>query len=397
MKYSESISMAFSNIFSSKMRTFLTMIGIIIGIVSVIVIVGLGSAMEDYIEQSFESMGADTLTVAIFGRGNTSKTVSDEDMYAIVADNSEYLHELSPNISCSSTLKIGNEIVSSTITGVSEQYFSIKDYTMSSGRNLTFADMEYRSNVAVIGEYINQTYFGGSGVGQTIKIDGNAFSVIGIKTADTTTPTEGSADDTIFIPYTTASRMAQTPMSSYIVSIQNEEKINESEVVIEDALYEIFSDDSSYSIINMSAMIDEMQSMVGVLIFVLTAIAGISLLVGGIGIMNIMLVSVTERTKEIGIRKSLGAKEKYIMRQFIIEASTTSALGGIIGIVVGVGLCTVATTIVERFMGEGISVAPSLDAMLISFLISSGIGILFGYIPAKKASLLNPIDALKYD
>jgi len=397
MKYSESITMAISNILASKMRTFLTMIGIIIGIVSVIVIVGLGSALEEYIEKSFESMGADTLTVNVFGRGDTSKSVSDEDIYAIVSGNTEYLDEMSPNVSCDSTLKIGNEILSSTITGVSEDYFSIKDFTLSSGRPLTFGDMDYRSNVAIIGEYINQTYFGGAGVGQTIKIGGNDFEVVGVKTSDVANPEEGGADDAVFIPYSTASRMASTPMSSYIVSLKDEEKIDESQVIIEDALFEIFEDDSSYRITNMSAMVDEMQDMVGILVIVLTGVAGISLLVGGIGIMNIMLVSVTERTKEIGIRKSLGAKERYIMRQFIIEASTTSALGGVIGILAGVGLCAAATTIVEQFMGEGISVAPSMEAIVISFLISTGIGVLFGYLPAKKASLLNPIDALKHD
>lgn len=398
MSIIETFTLAVGNIWSGKMRSFLTMIGIIIGIVAVIIIVGLGNAMSSYIEKTFESMGASNLTVVISGRGDTSNTFSDDDMYAIVDANPEYLDMVSLTVSVTGVAKIGTEELSSSITGVSEEYMDIQSYTIAEGRNLFFADMEYRSKVIVIGEYINSTYFGGDSIGETININGTPYEIIGVLEAEETTSSEGGTDDCIYMPYTTATRMTMMPMTAYTVTLVDENLIDESEAIIEAALLEFYSnDDDAFTIVNMSDMIEEMQSMVNILVYILTAIAGISLLVGGIGIMNIMLVSVTERTKEIGIRKSLGAKEKYIMRQFVMEAGITSALGGVLGIILGVSLCSVATTLASSLMGDGITVTPTFNAVVLAFSISAGIGLLFGYLPAKKAAALNPIDALKYE
>ena len=175
----------------------------------------------------------------------------------------------------------------------------------------------------------------------------------------------------------------------------DEEHMEESKAVLEQALTGFFGSDDYYSIITMSELVDAMTGMINILVGVLTGIAAISLVVGGIGIMNIMLVSVTERTREIGVRKSLGAKERAILEQFVIEAAVTSALGGVIGIALGYLLSSAATAVVARLMGEALAVAPTLFAVLMAFGISAGIGVLFGYLPAKKAAGLNPIDALR--
>ncbi len=179
--------------------------------------------------------------------------------------------------------------------------------------------------------------------------------------------------------------------------MKDENYIDESVAALEAALYAVFASDDYYTVTSMSEMLETMTSMINLLVGVLAGIAAISLVVGGIGIMNIMLVSVTERTREIGIRKSLGAKERYIMQQFVIEAAATSALGGIIGILLGDGLSILATQVVERLMEESLTISPTLAAVALAFGISVGIGIFFGYLPAKKAAQLNPIDALHYD
>lgn len=399
MKFTEAITMSIKNIVASKVRTFLTMLGIIIGIVAVIVIVGLGDGLEGYIEDAFDSMGASNLTVMIMGRGMTSTSVSADDMYEIVDANPDLLEYMSPTISWSATTKIGSESFSTTgVTGVSEDYFEIQGYGISEGRGIVYGDIQERNKVCVIGEYLNDTYYSGAALGQTVKLNGYAFTIVGIMTQNESSMDEGGTDDAIYIPYTTASRLATSMSSTYTISLVDEDLIAESEAVIEEALLEIYSnDDSSYTIINLSSLIEEMQSMISMLVFILAGIAAISLLVGGVGIMNIMLVSVSERTREIGIRKSLGAKERYIMNQFIIEAAVTSALGGILGIILGSACCSIASAVIETYMGSGMTVSPSVDAMAIAFGISTGIGILFGYLPAKKAAVLNPIDALRYD
>ena len=210
---------------------------------------------------------------------------------------------------------------------------------------------------------------------------------------------EGGTDDCVYVPYSTAARLSFTgTISSYTVTVTDEEYAALGKEAIETALYKIFQDEDAYTVVSMAEMLDTMTSMVNMVIAILAAIAGISLLVGGIGIMNIMLVSVTERTREIGIRKALGAREGAIMRQFVIEAATTSALGGVLGIILGFGLSAVATTVIAGLLPDTpIAVSPSAGAVLIAFGVSAGIGIAFGYLPAKKAAVLNPIDALRYD
>ena len=396
MKLTESLALALKNIVSSKVRTLLTMLGIIIGVAAVIVIVGLGNGLEQYVTDSFSDLGTNTLTVTVMSRGST-RSLDADDMYELVEENSQYLDLCSPTVPMMGYVKIGSETVDSTTSqGVSEDYFAIAGLEVSSGRGLQYSDMATRSKVCVIGAYLNQAYFGGNAVGQTLRVGGQSLTVVGVLAQQGDTLEEGGSDDCLYLPYTTAERISGEA-SSYTITMRNEDYVNESVAALEAALYGVFESDSYYTVTSMAEMLDTMTSMINILVGVLAGIAAISLVVGGIGIMNIMLVSVTERTREIGIRKSLGAKERYIMQQFVIEAAATSALGGIIGILFGDGLSAVATTVIARISEESITVAPTLGAVALAFGISVGIGILFGYLPAKKAARLNPIDALHYD
>ena len=399
MSLAETFQLAVQNILSSKMRTFLTMLGIIIGVCAVIVIVGLGNGMQGYIEDSFADMGTDSLTVSIMGRGS-SRSVSEEEMYQLVADNSDTFSRISPTVAMTGSVKIGSSTLSATaVTGVSEDYFSMKGYEITQGRGLQYTDMTGRKKVCVVGQYLNQYYYGGAAVGQTLKVGGTTFTIVGVMAMKGTGLEEGGTDDCVFVPYSTAARLSFTgTVNSYTLTVLDTDRIDEAKTTLENALYAIFEDDDAYTVGSMSEMVDEMNSMVNMIICILAGIAAISLVVGGIGIMNIMLVSVTERTREIGIRKALGARESAIMRQFVIEAAPTSALGGVLGIILGFGLSAVATTVIASVMPDTpITVSPSVAAVLIAFGVSAGIGIAFGYLPAKKAAGLNPIDALRYD
>ena len=395
MNILESLSLAVKNIVSSKTRTLLTMLGIIIGVAAVIVIVGLGNGLEGYVSDSFSSMGTNTLTVMVLSRGST-RTMEVEDVYGIVAENSQYLDLCSPTASLSGSVKVGADTTSSSVTGVSEDYFSIQGYEVSRGRGLQYSDIATRTKVCVVGAYLDQAYFGGNAVGQTLRVGGQSLTIVGVLEQQADELEEGGADDCLFLPYSTASRISGR-VSSYVVTVPDEDFLSESKAALEDALYEFFESDDFYTVTSMSEMLETMTSMINLLVLVMAGIAAISLVVGGIGIMNIMLVSVTERTREIGIRKSLGAKERYIMQQFVIEAACTSALGGIIGILIGYGLSAAATRVVTSLMEATLTVSPSAGAVALAFGISVGIGILFGYLPAKKAAALNPIDALHYD
>ena len=395
MNILESLSLAVKNIVSSKTRTLLTMLGIIIGVAAVIVIVGLGNGLEGYVSDSFSSMGTNTLTVMVLSRGST-RTMEVEDVYGIVAENSQYLDLCSPTASLSGSVKVGADTTSSSVIGVSEDYFSIQGYEVSRGRGLQYSDIATRTKVCVVGAYLDQAYFGGNAVGQTLRVGGQSLTIVGVLEQQADELEEGGADDCLFLPYSTASRISGR-VSSYVVTVPDEDLLSESKAALEDALYEFFESDDFYTVTSMSEMLETMTRMINLLVLVLAGIAAISLVVGGIGIMNIMLVSVTERTREIGIRKSLGAKERYIMQQFVIEAACTSALGGIIGILIGYGLSAAATRVVTSLMEATLTVSPIAGAVALAFGISVGIGILFGYLPAKKAAALNPIDALHYD
>ena len=396
----ETVRQAFQNIWSNKFRTFLTMLGIIIGVMAVIVIVGLGNGMTQSIKDSFSDMGTDLLSVQVMGYG--ARSVSVDSVYDIVESHPDIFESVSPTGSVSGTVKVGTDSYSNTtVKGVSEVYFEMLSYTIDEGRLLNYVDLENNKKVCVVGAYLNRVAYGGNALGQTIKIGTAKYTIVGVLEAKVTDleDQEGSNDDMIFVPYTTAMRANHSStVSSYSVAIADENKLSEGKTIFENALQELLHSDSGYMVTSLSEMLDTMTSMVNMVVTILTAIAAISLLVGGIGIMNIMMVSVTERTREIGIRKALGAQESTILGLFVTEAAATSALGGVLGIGLGYLFSAVANHILPMVLTDmTLTVSPSLGSVVVAFSISVGIGVLFGYLPARRAARLNPIEALRYD
>lgn len=373
------------------------MLGIIIGVAAVTVIVGMGNGMKNYIAESFESMGTNLITAKITGRGS-DRSVSADDMYALAEDYPSIISYVSPIVSVSATVRANGETSSTTsVTGVSEDYYAIKRYSTAQGRFLQYVDILRLQKVCVVGNYLSVTYYGGNAIGKVLKIDGDAYTIVGVLSEEADNE-ESSTDDAVYIPYTNAAKLSWArEISSYSFSAASEDSIDAAEALIKNDLYRVYESDDYYTVTSMTEMLSSMTNMLNIVVLVLGAIAAISLVVGGIGIMNIMLVSVTERTREIGIRKSLGAKKKDILQQFVIEAATVSALGGILGIVFGYVVSSLASTVITKAMSASITVAPSGTAVFGAFSVSVAIGIVFGYLPARKAARLNPIDALRYE
>lgn len=396
----ETFRQALQNVWSNKLRTFLTMLGIIIGVMAVIVIVGLGNGMMDKMKESFAELGTNTITVSVWSQG--ARSVSVDEMYKIVDKHPDLLENTSPQIDFNGTVRVGTKDYRQTnVMGVNEEYSQFKSYTIAQGRGLQYMDIKDNKQVCVIGAYLNRVAYGGNAVGQTLKIGANKFRIVGVLDAKVSdlNGQMGSGDDVVLLPYSTVLRLSQqSTVSQYLVIMKDENQAAQCKAVLDNALMDIFKSDDSFYVYSMIEWLEQQKALINMVVIILTAIASISLLVGGIGIMNIMLVSVTERTREIGIRKAMGAKERVILAQFVTEAATTSALGGVLGIVLGYMISGVANQVLPMFLdGESIAVAPSVDAALVAFAISVGIGILFGYLPARRAARLNPIEALRYD
>ncbi len=386
--------MAIKSLSTSKMRAFLTMLGIIIGVAAVIVIMSMGNGMQVYINDMFAELGTTTINVSITGRGST-RTVDVDDMYEFYEENAESFECMSPLVSASGQVRTSadDKTYYPTINGVGEEYLDVKKQKIEKGRMIAYADILNNKKVCVAGAFYDYL-FDGNAVGNHIKINGDKYMIVGIvEETDDKTDDTGS-DNFVYVPYSTASRFLSrsATINSYVFLAQTEETVDFCVTLIENRLYKTFQNEDLYLVINNSAIIDIMSDMIGIVITVLSAIAAISLVVGGIGIMNIMLVSVTERTREIGIRKALGAKGRHIRLQFVIEAGTTSAFGGIIGIILGVSLARM----VSQFI-EGFTAVPTLFAVMVAFGVSVAIGVIFGYLPANKAAKLNPIEALRHD
>ena len=398
----ETFREAFKNIWGNKFRTFLTMLGIIIGVMAVMVIVGLGNGMTTSIQDEFADMGTNTLSVTVMGYG--ARSVKINDFYDIVEAHPDIFSAVSPTSSLNGTVKVGTETdsySSTSVKGVSEAYLDMAGYKVTLGRPLNYVDMQANKKVCLVGDYISRVGYGGNAIGQSIKIGSEWYTIVGVLEAkiDDISDQKGSSDDCIFVPYTTAMRASKTSTAnSYAVYVPNDDNLSQGKAIIENGLKNLLHSDNGYMVISLSEMLDMMTSMVNMVVTVLTAIAAISLLVGGIGIMNIMMVSVTERTREIGIRKALGAKERTILALFVVEAGVTSALGGVIGIGLGYIVSAIATKVLAVLITDmTLTVVPTMNSIAVAFGISVGIGVLFGYLPAKRAARLNPIEALRYD
>ena len=409
MNFGQSFRLALKSLMTSKMRALLTMLGIIIGVGAVIVITSLGNGMQNMMNEQFEKLGANLVQVQLFMYGGDSRSVDPDDMYELVDKYPQYISGVTPYVSAQLAVRQGSEDFERTsIYGVGETFLNERGATMSGqnlgkGRFISYIDAARYQNVCVIGAYLEEEAFQGDALGKQLSIGGEHFTVIGVleKNSDMS---EGSGDDIIYLPYTTALRLSgSADASMYMFTSTSKDTAATAKGIIENRLYKTFQSSDYYCVMTSAEMMDAMNAMMGTMMAVLVAIAAISLLVGGIGIMNIMLVSVTERTREIGIRKSLGAKRKDIRGQFIIEAGTTSAIGGVLGILVGIGLASLAGSLIGGMMtssmggGSTFSAVPNLSSVAVAFGVSVGIGILFGYLPAKKAAALNPIDALRYE
>ncbi len=389
MNVKQSFKLAIKSLMVSKVRALLTMLGIIIGVAAVIIIVSMGNGMTDTMMDVFEGLGTNLIMVNVSTRGNR---VADVDaMYEIANAHPDIIRAITPAVQGNGTLKNGSDNVSSSVMGISEDYLLIKSADMKEGRFLSYIDVERRSKVCAIGTYVSEEIFDNDPIGKTLRLNGENFIVVGV-VDELANSADNSDDDMVYIPYTIASTMTNTGIpSAYQFSATSEDASAQVRLVLEDALFEIYENDDSYFVMSMAETLSEITALTDTFVTVLTGIAAISLLVGGIGIMNIMLVSVTERTKEIGVRKSLGARQRDIMGQFVIEAATTSAIGGIIGI----GLGTVCANFLTGLYD--INSGVTLEAIAVSFGVSVAIGIIFGYLPANKAAKLNPIDALRFE
>ncbi len=388
----QSFKLAIKSIWGNKMRSFLTMLGIIIGVAAVIILVSLVNGYMGSVVESFASMGVNQINVNMTNL--TSRTVDVDQMYAFYDEHGDLFDGISPNVSLSATVKKGDDSMDSTsVAGRSEQYLDMKDYKLQAGRNIAYSDISSRQKVCVVGAYVAQELFGSSdkALSETLKINGYAFKIVGVvEVQDEDDMEDGGTDDFVWIPYSVATSLAgSAKINSYTLTVSDTDNADTAKTLIENFLYETFKDSDLYRVTAMSEMLDSLNEQIAMMSGMLGGIAGISLLVAGVGVMNIMLVSVTERTREIGIRKSLGADKGTILQQFVIEAAVTSSLGGVVGIIIG----CVATEVVGTMIG--ISASPTLAAVLISFGVSVAIGLFFGYMPARRAANLNPIDALR--
>ena len=402
--YKESFLMAWASLIANKMRSILTMLGIIIGVAAVIALVSIGNGVKQDIQNSISSLGSNLLMVMPGAPRTPGVRPSQGSMKSLKVSDYQAISKLdgvkaaSPYTANSYVTIYQSKNWTTTVSGVSSNFQDVNNWTMAEGRFISSKNVENRERVAVVGQTVVKNLFAGEDpVGKEIRVKNVPFRVIGVLNSKGNGTMGNDQDDTIFIPYTTA--MERVEGVDYLrmvyVVASDDNGIDRLQSDIENLLRVRHSikdtnlDD--FNIQNMKSIMETMEQTTGTLTLFLGAVAAISLVVGGIGIMNIMLVSVTERTREIGIRKALGATYFVIVTQFLIEAVVISLMGGLIGIALGIG----ASKLIG--LASGMSTVISVPTIVLSFAFSMAIGLVFGIYPARKAAKLNPIDALHYE
>ena len=402
--YKESFLMAWASLIANKMRSILTMLGIIIGVAAVIALVSIGNGVKQDIQNSISSLGSNLLMVMPGAPRTPGVRPSAGSMKSLKVSDYEAISKLD-GVKAASPMTNGSYVViyqnknwTTSVSGVSYNYLDVNNWSMKSGRFLSEKNVQNRERVAVVGKTVVKNLFGDEDpVGAEIRVKNIPFRIIGVLNSKGSGAMGNDQDDMVIIPYTTA--MERVEGVDYLRMIyvvgKDESGIDRLQSDIENLLRvrhgikDTNLDD--FNIQNMNSIMETMEETTGTLTLFLGAVAAISLVVGGIGIMNIMLVSVTERTREIGVRKALGATYSVIVTQFLIEAVVISLMGGIIGIILGIGSSKLIG------MASGMSTVISIPTIVMSFAFSMSIGLIFGIYPARKAAKLNPIDALHYE
>jgi putative ABC transport system permease protein len=403
-----SLRIALRALMVNKMRSALTMLGIIIGVGAVIAMIAVGSGAKASIAERIASMGSNMLIVMSgsstsgglrFGSG-TVPTLTVDDAKAILSEIPSVKY-VAPTLPGVAQVVYGNQNWSTSIQGTTPEMLDIREWPVASGRSFTQQDLDGATKVCLLGTTVVENLFGGiDPVGQIVRIKNVPFTVIGVLDDKGQTSFGHDQDDTIFVPLTTAQKRLfgmQFPGMVRTITVQarGPEVMGEVEEEINAVLRQRHriqpNQDNDFSVRNLTEIMSTAQETASVMSLLLGAIASISLMVGGIGIMNIMLVSVTERTREIGIRIAVGAKGRDILLQFLIESLVLSLIGGIVGIGIGV-----AGTLILSSLTQWPTLF-SMQAILLAFLFSGSVGVFFGFYPARKASMLNPIEALRYE
>lgn len=402
--YKESFLMAWASLVANKLRSLLTMLGIIIGVAAVIALVSIGNGVKQDIEDSISSLGSNLLVVMPGAPRTPGVRPSQGSMKSLKISDYEAIAKLE-GVKAASPMTNGSYVViyqnknwTTSVAGVNANFQDVNNWTMTSGRFLSDKNVQNRERVAVVGQTVVKNLFADEDpVGKEIRVKNIPFRVIGVLKSKGNGTMGNDQDDTVLIPYTTS--MERVEGIDYLrmvyVVAKDDEGIDRLQADIENLLrvrHNIKDTNlDDFNIQNMKSIMETVAQTTGTFTLFLGAVAAISLVVGGIGIMNIMLVSVTERTREIGVRKALGATYSVIVTQFLIEAIVISLMGGFIGIAFGIGASKVIG------MVSGMSTVVSVPTIIMSFAFSMAIGLIFGIYPARKAAKLNPIDALHYE